>query len=76
MTVKNDYLEFQKHFVNTLNKHSSKKAKAFRGNHKPHTTKTHRKTIIKRLKLEKKAIKTTRDPKDFIKYKKQYIPLW
>ena len=30
---KNDYLEFEKHFVNTLNKHAPKKVKIFQGNH-------------------------------------------
>ena len=37
---KNDYLEFDKHFANTLNKYASKKAKIFRGNHKSHINKT------------------------------------
>ena len=37
---KNNYLEFEKNFVETLNKHAPKKTKIFRGNHKPHIRKT------------------------------------
>ena len=45
---KNNYLEFEKHFVETLNKHAPKKNKIFRENHKPHINKTLRKAIMKR----------------------------
>ena len=38
---KNNYLECDKNFVETLNKHAPKKTKIFRGNHKPHITKPH-----------------------------------
>ena len=44
---KNYYLEFEKHFINTLNKHAQKKAKVFRGNHKPHINKKLLKAIMK-----------------------------
>ena len=36
---KNNYLEFEKNFEETLNKHAPKKT-IFRGNHKPHINKT------------------------------------
>ena len=42
---KNNYLEFEKNFVETLDKHAPKKMKIFRGNHKPHINKTLRKAI-------------------------------
>ena len=67
---KNNYLEFEKNFVETLNKHAPKKIKIFRGNHKPHINKTLRKAIMKRSQLKNKANKT-KDPKDILKYKKQ-----
>ena len=44
---KNYYLEFEKYFINTLNKHAQKKAKVFRGNHKPHINKKLLKAIMK-----------------------------
>ena len=67
---KNNYLEFEKNFVETLNKHAPKKTKIFRGNHKPHINKILRKAIVKRSQLKNKANKTE-DPKDISKYKKQ-----
>ena len=67
---KNNYLECDKNFVETLNKHAPKKTKIFRGNHKPHITKTLRKAIVKRSQLKNKANKTE-DPKDISRYKKQ-----
>ena len=42
---KNNYLEFEKNFVETLNKHAPKKTKIFRRNHKPHINKTLRKVL-------------------------------
>ena len=42
---KNNYLEFEKNFVETLNKHAPKKIKIFRRNHKPHINKTLRKVL-------------------------------
>ena len=47
-----NYLEFEKNFVETLNKHAPK---IFRGNHKPHINKTLRKAIMKRSQLKNKA---------------------
>ena len=67
---KNNYLEFEKNFVETLNKHALKKNKIFRGNHKLHINKTLRKAIMKCCQLKNKANKT-KDPKDILKYKKQ-----
>ena len=54
---KNNYLEFEKNFVETLNKHAPKKTKIFRGNHKPHINKTLRKAIMKRSHIRIKQIK-------------------
>ena len=67
---KNNYLEFEKNFVETLNKHAPKKTKIFRGNHKPHINKTLRKAIMKRSQLKNKANKT-KDAKDILKYIKR-----
>ena len=67
---KNNYLGFEKNFVETLNKHAPKKTKIFRGNHQPHINKTLRKAIMKRSQLKNKVNKT-KDPKDVLKYKKQ-----
>ena len=49
---KNNYLELEKNFAETLTKHAPKKAKIFRGNHKPHINKTLKKAIIKRSQLK------------------------
>ena len=42
---KNNYLEFEKDFVEKLIKHALKKTKIFRGNHKPYINKTLRKLL-------------------------------
>ena len=55
---KNNYLEFEKNFVETLNKHAPKKTKIFPENHKTHINKTLRKAIMKRAQLKNKANKT------------------
>ena len=55
---KNNYLEFEKNFLETLSKHAPKKTKIFRGNHKPHLNKTLRKALMKRFQLKNKANKT------------------
>ena len=62
---KNNYLEFEKNFVETLDEHAPKKTKIFRRNHIPRINKTLRKAITKRSQLENKA------NKDILKYKKQ-----
>ena len=54
---KNNYLEFEKNFVETLNKHAPKKTKIFRRNHKPHINKTLRKVLWNVLNLKVKQIK-------------------
>ena len=64
---KNNYLEFKKNFVETLDTHAPKKPKIFRGSHKPHINKTLRKAVVKRSQLKNKA----KDSKDILKYKKQ-----
>ena len=65
---KNNYIEFLKSFVETLDKHAPKKTKIFRRNNKPHINKTLRKAIIKRSHLENKTNKM-KDPKHILKYK-------
>ena len=57
---KHDYSDFEKKFIDTLNKHAPKKIKTFRGNQKPHINKTLRKAIIKRLSL-KVAVRVAKD---------------
>ena len=58
--------------METLDKHSPKKIKIFRRNHKPHINKTPRKATTKRSQL-KKANKT-KDPNGILKYKN--IVMW
>ena len=67
---KHDYSDFEKKFIDTLNKHAPKKIKTFRGNQKPHINKTLRKAIMKRSQLKNKANKT-RNATDILNYKKQ-----
>ena len=67
---KNNHLEFEKNFVETLDEHAPKKTKIFRRNHIPRINKTLRKAITKRSELENKSNKT-KDPEDILKYKKQ-----
>ena len=52
---RNNYLQFEKSFVETLDKHAPKKIKIFRRNHKPHINKTLNKEIMKSSHLENKA---------------------
>ena len=67
---KNYFLEFEKDFPNTLNKHAPMKAKTvLQRNHKPKTINTSQ-GYNEKIASEKKA-KKNRDPKDFIKYKKK-----
>ena len=49
---KNNYLEIEKNFAETLNKDAPKKTKIFPGNHKPHINKTLKKAIMKRSQLK------------------------
>ena len=65
-----DYAVFKDNFVNVLNKHAPKKTKFFRGDHKPHVSKTLRLTIMKRSRFKNKANKTQL-PRDKPNYKKQ-----
>ena len=71
---KNNYFEFEKSLVETLDKHAAKKLKIFRRNHKTHINKTRRKAIMKSCHLENKATKT-KDPKDILKFKNDVI-MW
>ena len=48
-----EYSDFEKKFIDTLNKYAPRKIKTFRGNQKPHINKTLRKAIMKRLQLKK-----------------------
>ena len=67
---KNNYLEIEKNFVETLYKHAPKKTKIFRGNHYPTFDKTLRKAVMKLSQLKSKANKT-KDPKGILNYKNQ-----
>ena len=67
---KQDYSDFEKKFVDTLNKHAPKKIKTFRGNQKPHINKTLRKAIMKKSQLKNKTNKT-RNAADVSNYKRQ-----
>ena len=67
---KHDYSDFEKTFIDILNKHAPKKIKTFRGNEKPHINKTLRKGIMKRSQLKNKANKT-RNATDVSNYKRQ-----
>ena len=67
---KYDYSDFEKKFIDTLNKHVPKKIKTLRGNQKPHINKTLRKVIMKRSQLKNKANKT-RNATEILNYKKQ-----
>ena len=53
-----DYSDFEKTFVETLNKHEPEKIKTFRGNLKLHINKTLHKAIMKRSQLKNKKNKT------------------
>ena len=55
--------------METLDKHSPKKIKIFRRNHKPHINKTLRKATTKRSLTQKKANKA-KGPNGILKYKK------
>ena len=65
-----DYSDFEKKFIDTLNKHAPEKIKTFRGNQKPHINKTLRKAIMKRSQLKNKANKT-RNATDVSNYKRE-----
>ena len=65
-----DYAIFEDKFVNVLNRHVPKNTKKFRGNHKPHVSKSLRLAIMKRSHLKNKADKT-QSPSDKQNYKKQ-----
>ena len=67
---KHDYSDFEKKFIDTLNKHAPTKIKTFRGNQKHHINKTLRKAIMKRSQLKNKANKT-RNATDVSNYKRQ-----
>ena len=67
---KHDYSDFEKKFIDALNKHASRKIKTFRGNQKHHINKTLRKDIMKKSQFKNKA-KKTRNIIDILNYKKQ-----
>ena len=69
---KHDFPDFNKKFVDTLDKHASKKIKTFRGNQKPHINKALCKAanIMKRSQTKNKANKTL-NAIDVSNYKKQ-----
>ena len=65
-----NYLEFEKKFVEALDKHAPKKTKIFQWNQELHINKRLGKAIIKRSRLTNKANKK-KGPKDLLKYGKQ-----
>ena len=67
---KHDYSEFEKKFIDKLNKHAPKEIKTFWGNQKPHINKRLRKAIMKRSQSKNKANKTP-NATDVSNYKKQ-----
>ena len=71
---KNNYLKFEKNFLDKLGQHDPKKIKIFRRNHKLYIIKILRKAIMKRSKLKNKANKT-KHPKDILSIKRNVI-MW
>ena len=67
---KSNYSEFEKKFVQTLDKQAPKKTQIFRENHKPHIINSLRKALTKRSQLKNKA-NETKDPQDILKYKRK-----
>ena len=67
---KKNNLEFEKNFVETLDKNAPKKTKIFPGNHTSYMNKILRKAVMKYSQLGNKANKM-HGPKDISKYKKQ-----
>ena len=67
---KSNYSEFEKKFVQTLDKQAPKKIQMFRGNHKPHIINSLRKALTKHSQLKNKANKT-KDHKDILKYNRK-----
>ena len=67
---KHDYSDFEKNFIDALNKHAPKKNNTLRGNQKLHVNTTLRKTIMKRMQLKTKT-KKTRNATYVSNYKKQ-----
>ena len=55
---KKSYLEFNKNFMETLNKAAPKKTKIFRRNHKPYINKTLRKAIMESSQIKNSCIYT------------------
>ena len=66
-----EYCTFDKSFVEVLDKYAPKKRKIFRGNHKPHVSKTLYSAITKCSQLKIKAMKP-KSKNDVIAYKKQH----
>ena len=71
MSGKRDYSSFENKFLDTLNKHASKKIRTFWGNQKSHINKKLRKAIIERSKTTEKQTNKTRNAIDVSNCKKQ-----
>ena len=70
----NDYQQFEKIFIETLDKHAPLKKKSVRANHAPYMTKILRKAIMKRSELETKFYKTkTENDKKLYKKQKNFV---
>ena len=61
---------FNETLSNTFNKHAPVKMRFIQGNNKPHVSKALRKAIMKRSQL-KNIFNKTKDPNDYVKYKRQ-----
>ena len=66
-----EYCNFDKSFVEVLDKHAPKKQKILCGNHKRHVIKTLQSAIMKCSQLKVKAMKP-KSKNDVIEYKKQH----
>ena len=66
------FTSFENNFANVLNQQAPKKSKVFRGNRKPHLSKSLRAAIMKSSQPKNKASKSPLSA-DLSKYKKQRI---
>ena len=68
--IPGSFSDFQKIFLNVLDRHAHYKTRVIRGNNKSHINKTLRKAIMKRSKL-KNIANSSRCVEDYDRYKKQ-----
>ena len=70
LSITREYDDFEKAYLEVLNKHAPIKRKTVRANHAPYMTKALRKAIMTRSNLENKYLKN-RNPENKTVYKKQ-----